>query len=202
MYRLIIFTLFSLSLSLHRTYAQTHCGSVELMLENQGNNLFTFNDFSSYEGGFPRTTLARLKVKVENKPVVDPLCSWNLYLNIDNNGAPIDEWEELNLYSNGLGQNPLLSILELKVTNDCETSHIDGNFIALTDVTDIIQIIKPMILDIKPANSCVENVNGPGDYISNYQEFTFKIEIRIKPGMTFNPGRFALTFNFRLEENI
>jgi len=172
------------------------------MLENQGNNLFTFNDFSSYEGGFPRTTLARLKVKVENKPVVDPLCSWNLYLNIDNNGAPIDEWEELNLYSNGLGQNPLLSILELKVTNDCETSHIDGNFIALTDVTDIIQIIKPMILDIKPANSCVENVNGPGDYISNYQEFTFKIEIRIKPGMTFNPGRFALTFNFRLEENI
>ena len=202
MKNLIFLLLFSLAINCSPVYAQLHCGSVELILENQGNSLFTFDNFSAYDGGVPRTTIARLKVRVEDKPVSDGLCSWSLYLNADNNSAPATEWEELSLYSNGLGQNPLLNILELRVTNDCATSSLDGAFIALSDVSDIIEIIKPMILDIKAAGSCVENVNGPGDYISNYQEFTFKIEVRIKPGMNFNPGRFALTLNFRLEENI
>lgn len=194
---LIIATTFCL-----KAFGQDHCDRVELFLEEQGGAVFTFDDFNDYSGGIPRTTIARLKIRVVDKAISDGLCSWHLYMNLDNNSAPINEWEELTLYSNGLGQNPLTELLEVRITNDCATSHLDGNFVKFSDITDLKEIIKPMILDIKSAGSCVENVNGPGDYISNYQEYVFKIEVRLQPGMVYNPGRYALTLNFRLQENI
>lgn len=189
------------------TQAQDHCASVELFLEDQGNSLFVFDDFSSYESGYPRTTVARLKVRVLDKETSDGLCSWSLTIHLDNNGAPTTEWEELNLYGDGSGNNPILDIIQLRVTNDCMTSLDYSDFVSLTDVNDILDIIEPIIgLDefsiINPSGSCVKNVNGPGDFINSYSEYTFKIELRIKPGMIYNPGRFALSFNFRLEENI
>lgn len=187
--------------------AQTHCASVELFLEDQGNSMFVFDNFSTYQSGYPRTTVARLKVRVLDKETPDNLCSWNLTIDMDNNGAPIDEWEELHLYGDGSGNNPLLDIVEIRVTNDCLTSLNYSNFVSLNEIDDVLDIIEPVIgvleaSDVIPAGSCTKNVNGAGDYINNYSEYTFKIELRIKPGMSYNPGKFALSFNFRLEENI
>ena len=59
-------------------FAQTHCASVELFLEDQGNSMFVFDNFSTYQSGYPRTTVARLKVRVMDKETPDNLCSWNL----------------------------------------------------------------------------------------------------------------------------
>jgi len=205
---LIVLILFSIySLTVFHSAAQTHCGSVELLLDEQGDNTFTFNDFTSYEGGFPRKTIARLKIRVENKTTPDILCSWNLTLQLDNAGVTTNELEEFNLYGDGAGQNPLLSIFEIRAINDCMTSTDYSNFVPLNNVKNVLELIKPNsgtldTSDIINAGSCTQNVNGVGDYISNYSEFTFKIELRIKPGMTYNPGTFGLTFNFRLEENI
>lgn len=187
--------------------AQTHCASVELFLEDQGNSAFVFDNFSSYESGYPRTTIARLRVRVLDKVTPDNLCSWNLTIDLDNNGAPATEWEELSLYGTGIGLNPLLDIVEIRVTNDCLTSLDLSNFVSLNEIDDVLDIIEPIIgaleaSDVKSAGSCTKNVNGAGDYINNYDEYTFKIEMRIKPGMSYNPGKFALSFNFRLEENI
>jgi hypothetical protein len=205
--KLNIILLFIFFVFCSKLHAQVHCGSVELFLEEQGNSLFTFNNFTSYESGYPRRTIARLKVRVIDKVIPDNLCSWHLKLNVDNNGTNASEWEELSLYSDGNGQNPLLNILEIRATNDCMTSEDYSNFVPLSDVNDILEIIKPIIgtleeTDVIDSNSCLQNVNGPGDYLSSYSEYTFKIEIRIKPGMTYNPGTFTLNFNFRLEENI
>ena len=207
MNRFLFFISLFLTLNTFYSSAQTHCGTVELILEEQGNTEFIFNNFSSYEGGFPRKTIARIKVRVTNKAIPDVLCSWNLKIRLDNGGAPIDELEEFNLYGDGLGQNPLLSIFEIRAINDCMTSEDYSNFIPLTDVTNALELIKPNIgtleaADVINAGICVQNVNGPGDYISNYSEYTFKIELRIKPGLSYNPGTYGLTFNFRLEENI
>lgn len=188
-------------------YAQTHCESVELFLDDSGDNTFVFDNFSDYEGGFPRKTLARLKVRVKDKAVPDDLCSWNLTVRLDNAGNPSDELEEINLYGVGNGQNPQLNIFEIRAINDCMTSDDYSNFVPLSNVNDILEIIKPVIgtlqtSDVIPANSCVKNVNSAGDFLNNYSEFTFKIELRVKPGMSYNPGIFGLNFTFRLEENI
>lgn len=207
MTKLYFFTLIIISLNIWYSSAQTHCGSVELILEEQGNTEFVFDNFASYEGGFPRKTIARIKIRVTDKTAPDILCSWNLRILLDNDGAPTDELEEFNLYGDGLGQNPLLNIFEIRAINDCMTSEDLSNFVPLTDVNDVLELIKPHIgtleaSDVINAGSCTQNVNSTGDYISNYSEFTFKIELRIKPGMSYNPGTFGLTFNFRLEENI
>jgi hypothetical protein len=45
-------------------------------------------------------------------------------------------------------------------------------------------------------------VNGPGSYLTNYDEFNFDIDIRLRPGARFNPGIYNLNIRFRLEENI
>lgn len=187
--------------------AQVHCDGLQLILEDQGNSDFLVDNFSTYAAGVPRTTVARLKVIVEDKSPSLNTCSWSLVMSIDNNGGPITEWEELNLYSNGLGINPITEILEIKISNDCATSDIDGVFVNFPDVTaiNIKDIIAPIVnaADINLPGVCgTKNVNGPGSYLSNYQEFTFKIEVRIKPGMSYNPGKYGLKLNFRLQENL
>lgn len=176
-------------------------------MEKQGSSHFLVDDFSTYAAGVPRTTVARLKVIVNDKSPSLNTCSWSLVMSLNNNGAPITEWDELNLYSNGLGQNPITDILEIKITNDCSTSDLDGLFVSFPDVTaiNIKDIIEPIInaADINLPGACgTKNVNGPGSYLTNFQEFTFKIEVRVKPGMSYNPGKFGLTLNFRLQENL
>lgn len=185
-------------------YAQVHCGVVEIEQSTASNILMTFDEFSKYNGGYVLNNIAKIKVTVEDKAVIDPLCSWHLSMTIDNNasaGTPADEWEELGLYGAGAGQNPTIDALEIRVRNNCATSPINGVFTNFTNNMDLIEIIAPM-LPVTPAGGCNLNTNGPGNYLTNYDEFTFTIDVRVKPGYVFNPGIFLLNIKFRLEENL
>ena len=186
------------------SHAQIHCGLVQIEPNNSVNASMPFDDFSKYIGGYVINNVAKIKVRVDDKLVVDPLCSWNLVMIIDNNpaaGTPANEWEELNLYGTGLGINPTLDMLEIRVRNNCATSPINGVFTTFTNHMDVIDIITPM-LPVTPAGSCAVNTNGSGNYLTNYDEFTFVIDIRVKPGYNYNPGIFQLNIRFRLEENL
>ena len=183
--------------------AQLHCGLVQIEPNTSVNAVMTFDDFSRYTGGYVINGVARIKVRVEDKAVIDPLCSWSLIMTIDNNpaaGTPVDEWEELNQYGSGLGINPSIDALEVRVRNSCSTSPVDGMFISFNNNMDVIDIIAPL-LPVTPAGTCALNTNGPGNYMSNYDEFNFTIDMRVKPGFDFNPGIFQLNVKFRLEEN-
>ena len=185
------------------SHAQVHCGVVQIEPNTSVNAMMSFDDFTKYQGGYIINSVARIKVRVEDKTVIDPLCSWHLTMTIDNNsgaGTPVTEWEELNLYGSGLGQNPTIDALEIRVRNNCGTSPIDGMFQSFSSNLDIIDIIAPM-LPVTPSGSCALNTNGAGNYLSNYDEFTFTIDLRVKPGFDFNPGIFQLNIKFRLEEN-
>ncbi|NCP21023.1 MAG: hypothetical protein CO023_02245 [Flavobacteriales bacterium CG_4_9_14_0_2_um_filter_35_242] len=200
--QLIITCFVLLSFSLV-TQAQLHCGLVSFEPNTSESAMLTFDTPAKYQGGITINGATRLKIRVNNKNIVDPLCSWNLTMLIDNNpgaGTPISEWEKLILYGNGLGQNPLIQSLEIRIRNACSTSPNDGIYQTFTLNTDIIDIIAPL-LPITPAGSCTNNVNGPGDYIGNYDEFHFDIDIRVIPKFAFNPGVFQLNLRFHLEEN-
>jgi hypothetical protein len=165
--------------------------------------MMTFDNFTKYNGGYVINGVARIKVLVEDKAIIDPLCSWSLIMTIDNNpgaGTPGNEWELLNQYGTGLGQNPTLDALEIRIRNNCGTSPIDGMFTNFTNNMDVIDIIAPM-LPVTPSGTCAMNTNGPGSYMTNYDEFNFTIDVRVKPGFDFNPGIFQLNVKFRLEEN-
>lgn len=163
----------------------------------------TFDSFTKYQGGYIISNVAKIKVLVEDKAVIDPLCSWSLKMTIDNNpgaGTPADEWEELNQYGSGLGDNPTIDQLEIRVRNNCGTSPIDGMFTTFTNNMDVIDIIAPL-LPVTPSGTCAMNTNGSGSYLTNYDEFTFVIDIRVNPNFDFNPGIFQLNVRFRLVEN-
>lgn len=183
--------------------AQIHCGLVEVVPNTSINSLMTFDNFAGYTGGIIINSVAKVRVKVENKAVPDPLCSWSLIMTIDNNpggGTPVSEWEQLKLYGSGLGINPPIVALEVRVRNTCSTSPINGVFVTFINNADIIDIIAPL-LPVTPAGSCSLNVNGPGSYLTNYDEFNFDIDVRVKPNFSYNPGIYRLSIRFHLEEN-
>ncbi len=185
------------------TQAQLHCGLVSFDPNTSESSMLTFDTPTKYQSGITINGAARLKIRVLDKNIADPLCSWNLTMLIDNNpgaGTPNNEWEQLTLYGNGLSANPLIQSLEIRVRNACSTSPNDGVYQTFTTTTDIIDIIAAL-LPVTPAGSCSNNVNGPGDYISHYDEFHFDIDIRVIPKFAFNPGVFQLNLRFHLEEN-
>ncbi len=188
--------------SLHIAMGQIHCGLVEIVPNTTESALLTFDDFSSYSGGITINSVARIRVRVEDKAIVDPLCSWSLTMIVENGGVatPADEWEELLQYGSGAGDNPPISALEVRVRNTCSTSPIDGVFQSFTTDGDLINIIEPL-LAVTPAGSCALNVNGPGSYLTNYDEFNFTVDIRVTPSFAYNPGIYQLNVRFHLEEN-
>lgn len=122
---------------------------------------------------------------------------------VDNNpgdGTPVNEWQQLLQYGSGNGTNPPINALQIRVRNGCNTSPIDGVFQTFTNNTDLIDIIAPL-LPVTPANTCALNVNGPSDYLANYNEFNFDIDIRVLPNFSYNPGIYQLNIKFHLEEN-
>jgi len=189
------------------SFSQIHCGTVELQSTASVEANMTFTDFSRYNAGIVLMSVARLRVKVENKAVVDTDCSWKLRMFIENNsgaGTAADKWEEVTLYGNGNAQQPLISDLEVRVSNNCGTPLSTG-FRSFTDVNDILNIIEELVPQvIVPAGACTasgtKNVNGPGSYLTNYDEYSFDVDLRLKPGFQYNPGVYKLNIRFRLEE--
>jgi len=183
--------------------AQIHCGLVEIVPNTTVNSVLTFDDFTDYNGGQIINSVARIRIRVLDQAVVDPLCSWSLVMIVDNNpggGTPAPEWEELLQYGSGSGTNPPINALEVRVRNNCATSPIDGVFQTFTNHGDLIDIISPL-LPVTPAGGCNINTNGAGSYLTDYNEFNFDIDLRVTPNFTYNPGIFQLNITFHLEEN-
>ncbi len=192
-----------ITLSAATLRAQLHCGNVELSPNTPVNALFSFDQFRNYQGGMVLSNVATLRINVEHLAVPDPQCSWSLSVMIDNNpasGTPISEWEELSPYGIGVGNNPSIDILEMRVRNNCQTSPMNGVFQSFANHGDILEIIQGA-LPVTPAGSCTSNVNGPGSYLSQPGEYTFNIDLRIRPGFDFDPGIYMINLRFHLEEN-
>ena len=195
--------------------AQLYCGEVELDPNTSINEQLRFTTFTDYIGGITINNVTRLRVKVLDKTIPDPLCSWSLTIVVDNGAGvtPINEWEELADYSgSGNAPNPTILLLQIRVRNSCATGVNNGVWqtFPLGNHADILDIIRPLIVPIAPpavpgtiifAGSCISGVNGPGSYLSNYAEYNFNIDIRVKPELTYNPGIYELNLKFLLKEN-
>ncbi len=184
-----------------------HCGVVELQSTTTAEANMSFTDFTKYQAGITLMSVARLRVKVEDKTTADLDCSWKLRMFIENNsgaGTAVDKWEEITLYGNGNAETPSIQDLEVRVNNNCGTP-LDTGFRSFTDVNDILNIIEELMPQvIVPAGECTangtKNVNGPGSYLTNYDEYSFDVDLRLKPGYRYNPGIYKLNIRFRLEE--
>lgn len=197
----LLFVLFHATCS---AFGQIHCGSLRIQDNTPISTSFTFDSFSAFNGGMTVNNVATLKLRIEDQAIPDPDCKWFLYMEITNNpgaGTAANEWEERMQYGLGTAPTPSIDILQIRIRNACQTSPIDGVFQTFTNNGDLIDIIADL-LPLTTAGSCSQNVNGPGDYLSNYDEYTFTIDVRINPGMVFSPGIYELNLRFHLEEQM
>lgn len=195
---LLLILAFSAKLS-----AQIHCGAVAFEPADPVSLNLQFNSFQEYANGITIYGVTRLKIRVDDKAIPDPDCRWFLQMEVANNpgsGSLANDWETLGTYGTGPANPPEIDILEVRISNICATSPIDGSFASYFtshgDVQDIISDLLPRT----NAGSCALNVNGPGNYMANYNEYTFQVDVRIRPSLDFKPGVYQLNLKFRLEE--
>ncbi len=184
-------------------------GNTSLMLLNNQQNFqdidFTFDKIAQYTGGITINGATELKLDVRENDTIVGNCVWGLKMFVTNGGIPVplDEWQSLVNY--GLsGDEPLLSLIEVKVSNACQTpynnnvwlrfSAIDGDFITIIDDLTGVNSSGPLF-------GCgLGQTNTEGNYLQNPGEFRFRIDYRIIPLYTLKPGKYQLNIKFCLVE--
>ncbi len=181
---------------------QIVCADVEIVSDPGERADFVFDSFSKYISGITYHGIANVNVKVDDQVPANPNCKWMLSMTVENNpsgGTAADEWETLSTYGTGTSSPPKIDILGVRITNSCATSPVDGVYQNFNLSGDMIEIIENTGIRIN-AGSCTTNVNGPGNYLTNYSEFHFQIDFRITPGFDYDPGIYQLQVKFELAE--
>ena len=174
-------------------------GTSEFIMSTPGNIDFVFDDMREYITGITQSGKTQLRLRVDESVVGS--CQWRLIMYIDNNAyIPNNEWEPLVTYS-ASGNNPELDLIEVKVYNGCGTPLNSGVFQVFANNVqyDLLEIIPngPRIL---PAPCDGSQVNGPGNYLTDYNEFSFTIDYRIIPGYFLRSGAYQIKIHFCLVE--
>jgi len=161
------------------------------------NHDFVFDDFKKFLNGITYSAATTLKLNIAG-----PACRWKLHIYIDNIGSVNpDEWILNNAYGAGTAPIPDLDILDIRITNECNTP-IPVGFNSIPDRTQMIAVIDNNFAPDANAGDCNTNVNGQGDFLSNYREFHFKIDYKVTPGLNTRPGNYQVVVRYCLTEDI
>lgn len=199
---ILVLLAFSLLTISRFAQAQIVCADVEILPATTEQADFVFDSFSKYISGITFFGVAKVNIKVDDQSPPNPDCKWMLSMTVENNpsgGTAVDRWETLGSYNSSGTNPPTIEILDVRITNGCSTSPTDGVYQNFIQSGDFIEIIENTGIRID-AGSCTTNVNGPGNYLMNYDEFHFQIDFRIKPGFSFDPGIYQLQVKFELTE--
>ena len=176
---------------------QTGSGS-EYLMSTPGNVDFEFSDMQKYITGITYSGSTQLRLKIVEQ---NATCKWRLMMYVDNNlHFPDNEWEPLVCYGSS-GVPPQLNLIQVRVYNGCRTPLFDGAIQTFAGNVnyDIIEIIPAQLVIIPPTCTGTQ-VNGPGSYLTDYNEYSFTVDYRIKPGYSLRPGAYQIVIRFCLEE--
>ena len=167
-----------------------------------------FDSFGEYKGGITVNGSSIIRLKIISNVLPPFPCQWKLRMFVTNNGWGIPtDWETTVPYGAAAsGVPPALDLLELRVSNVCNTPTNSGLWQRFAPLTgSVIDIINSAALT--PAGTCnpATPTNGAGTYLTNYNEFSFTIDYRLKPfdpllGFIYRPGRYDLHIKFCLQE--
>jgi hypothetical protein len=179
------------------------CDNVNLSVTTATNVDFSYDTFGKYLAGLTQNAVTKLKVTVSNDINNNPACRWNLVLYVENGSAVTanTDWEQLQSQS-ASGTNPKIEMLQVRVRNNCNTSLTGNQFFNVPIISGTpVLIISNTGITI-PSGSCTTNVNGPGNPIDNYNEFSFDIDYRIVPTSGIKSGTYQLRLKYLLTEDI
>jgi len=176
-------------------------GTSQFIMSTPGNVDFEFNDMQKYIAGITHSGSTQLRLKVDE--IIAGQCKWHLMMYITNNGyLPANEWEPLTFYGSS-GTAPQLNLIQVKVYNGCGTPLNSGVYqIFAGNVNYALLEIIPALPDPRnlPGTCSGTQVNAPGSYLTDYNEYNFNIDYRILPGYSLRPGAYQIKINFCLVE--
>ena len=211
---IIVFLFFTLPFSVYSQCGGYDCDKDNsvLVLRTSDEIKFSFEDMTDYLSGNGHLSVSaiRLEVKV---PECTGNCKWSLRMVIENfmgiapppiPASNLDEWyPEVRYSTKPLPVYPQVSKLQVRVTNECQTPINNGIWQNFSDNGDILDIIPNGILipvDGPPCSGLGNQVNGAGSYLTAYDQFNFKIDLRVLVKATDNyaPGLYKLNIKFEL----
>lgn len=218
MNKTLLFFLFAFYLSV--SFSQD-CDVPESKLEITESNLsFVFDSFTDYLGGLTLVGKVGLKVIVEDDDAPSGGCKWTLYMTLDNDNlgaitVPLDgvpgEWAALNTYGSMGGDNPTMDIIRVRVSNICRTPTENGFHANFDEDDETAVIVQSPVVVANGACIANSNVNAPGSYLANFNEYYFTVDVRIDLAhdfagtatnpFRFNPGIWAVKLTFHLDDD-
>ncbi len=180
--------------------ADAIAGTSQFLMSTSSNVNFEFSDMQKYVSGITNSNSTQLRLKIDE--TTPGQCKWKLMMYIDNNGfLPNNEWEPIMYYGTS-GTSPELDLIQVKVYNGCGTAINSGTyqiFAANVNYT-ILDIINDPINRNMPGTCDGTQINGPGSYLTDYNEYNFNIDYRIIPGYLSRTGVYQIKINFCLVE--
>lgn len=160
------------------------------ILITRGTNLdFTFNTIRDYTNGVivPNATEFRIESTAE----------WDLYVGTQTNVA--GQWDQLTAYSSAGSAAIPVSTLEIRAVSPGGTSQ-QTSFFQLQDITTPIYLIGSAADD--PLTGAGVGTNAPGDPSNDPFTHRFRIDYRLTPGVSYQPGVYSLTVVFTVAEDL
>ncbi len=168
---------------------------------------FVFDEIGEYEAGMTYYGTTILRVTASDT-ANNGDCAWKLRMVVNNGGLPTPDLEWLQTASYGFsGSQPGIGLIEVRVTNNCATSPINGTWQTFTLPENGGEIV---IIDNGSFASAAGTgggcgpgqTNSNGSYLTSYGEFAFVIDYRIRPFYNYTPGKYELNIKFCISEDL
>ncbi len=161
---------------------------------------FTFQSFGDFITGSNLFGVNILKLVIEENATPPDDCRWRLNTHMDNNAAAPTKWEQVYAYGLSSAGLPELDILEMRFRNQCNTSLTGSNYVSLGTTASNLDIVESIGLSNNSGTCSGLNVNRPGSYLTNYGEYSFAIDYKLKPTLNIQPGIYRLNVRFCVTE--
>lgn len=154
--------------------------------------LFDFNTIHKYETGITVLNAITLNLYVE---AAAP--RFDLYVGAET--AVAGEWDVNTTYSNN-GLTPTVDMVKVRFRNANSTSQVAGYF-DLQDIATPTYIIGTAASDVL-VNCPAVGTNAPGKYDTSPGCYKFRVDLKIKPGFTFQSGSYILQIDYVIVEDL
>jgi len=166
--------------------------SVSFALKTSPNIDFVFNTIEKYEQGIVMPSVLTLKVEAVSS-------EWDLYVGTTTITA--GNFDLLNSYSTSGSAAIPVGILKARVYNTSNTSLTGTSFFNLTDIATPTYLIGSSSNDAS-ANCGSTGTNVSGSYATQPQCYTFKVDLKATPGLTYRAGLYSLRVDFILVQDL
>lgn len=187
------------NLSLTSNCKPTGAGS-QYIVTGENTINFTFQSFGDFIVGSNLFGVNILKLAIEENAAPAGDCRFRLNVHMDNNGAAATQWEQVYAYGTSSASLPTVDILEMRFRNQCNTSLTGSNYVTLGSTATNLDIVESPGISNNAGTCSGINVNRPGSYLTNYGEYSFAIDYKLKPTLNIQPGIYRLNVRFCLTE--